>query len=67
MNMKKEYEIVKRNDDNYAVVEYRYMEQSINTKQVFVHEKRKECVEYLNKLKKVGKKNGIRKFINTSR
>lgn len=65
--MKKEYEIIKRNDDNYAVVEYRYMEQSINIKQVFVHEKRKECVEYLNKLKKVSKKNGHRKIINTSR
>ena len=54
--MKKEYEVVKRNDGNYAVVEYRYMEQSINTKQVFVHEKRKECIEYLNKLKKVSKR-----------
>lgn len=54
--MKKEYEIVKRNDDNYAVVEYRYMEQSINIKHIFVHEKRKECVEYLNNLKKVSRK-----------
>ena len=54
--MKKEYEVVKRDDNNYAVVEYRYMEQSTNIKQVFVHEKRKECVEYLNKLKKVSKK-----------
>lgn len=65
--MKKEYEIVKRNDDNYAVVEYRYMEQSINIRHIFVHEKRKECVEYLNKLKKVGRKNGHRKNTNTNR
>ena len=55
--MKKEYEVVKRDDNNYVVVEYRYMEQSINIKQVFVHEKRKECIEYLNNLKKVSKKN----------
>ncbi len=64
--MKKEYEIVKRNDDNYAVVEHRYMEQSINIKHIFVHEKRKECVEYLNNLKKVSRKNGHRKITNTN-
>lgn len=65
--MKKEYEIVKRDDGNCAVVEYRYIDQSINVKHIFVHEKRKECVEYLNNLKKVSKKNGHRKITNTSR
>jgi hypothetical protein len=47
---------LKENDDNYAVVEYRYMEKSINIKHIFVHEKRKECIEYLNNLKKVSKR-----------
>lgn len=55
--MKKEYEIVKRNDGLYAVCEYRYMDHSLNTKQVFVSSIRKECNEYMKELKK----DGIRK------
>lgn len=53
--MKLEYEIVKRNDGMYAICENRYMPQSINTKQVYVSESRKQCVQKLKEIKKVSK------------
>ena len=50
--MKLEYEIVKRNDGMFAVCEYRFMDHSINTKQIFVSNLKKECVEYLKAYRK---------------
>lgn len=49
--MKLEYEIVKRNDGMFAVCEYRWMDHSVNTKQIFVSGLKKECNEYLKMIK----------------
>lgn len=50
--IKYEYEIVKRNDGMYAVCEYRWMDHSVNTKQIFVGATKKECANYLKEVKK---------------
>lgn len=47
--MKYEYEIVKRDDGMYAVCEYRWGDQSVNIKQVYVDAYRKNCKKYLEK------------------
>lgn len=54
--MKLEYEIVKRNDGMFAVCEYRWMDHSVNTKQIFISSSRKECNEYLKVYRKEEKK-----------
>ena len=54
--MKLEYEIVKRNDGMFAVCEYRWMDHSLNTKQIFVSNLKKECIEYLKVYRKEEKK-----------
>lgn len=54
--MKLEYEIVKLNDGNYAVCEIRHMDHSMNTRHIYVNEKRKNCVEKLKEIKKRDKK-----------
>ena len=46
-DIKYEYEITKRNDGMFAVCEYRWMDHSVNTKQIFISSSRKECNEYL--------------------
>lgn len=51
--MKLEYEIVKRYDGMYAVCEYRWLNQSVNTRQVYVDYERKNCKKYLEELRKV--------------
>ncbi len=45
--MKYEYEIVKRNDGMYAVCEYRWGDHSLNVRQIFVSEKRKDCKQFM--------------------
>lgn len=50
--IKYEYEIVKRNDGMYAVCEYRWMDHSVNTKQIFVSSNRKECNEFLKSIER---------------
>ncbi len=52
--MKYEYEIVKRNDGLYAICEIRYMDHSINTKQIYINERKKNCIEKLKEIKKEG-------------
>ena len=49
--MKLEYEIVKRNDGMYVICEYRYLDHSINIKQIYVCSTRKECTEKLKQIK----------------
>jgi hypothetical protein len=49
--MKIKYEIVKRNDGRFAICEIRHMNQSINVKQIYVDDTRKNCVEMLKEMK----------------
>ena len=53
--MKLEHEILKRNDGNWAVCEYRWLDHSLNTKQIFVSGLKKECMEYLKEYRKKNK------------
>lgn len=50
--MEYEYEIVKRNDGMYAICEIRYMDHSINTKQIYVSNMKKDCIAKLKQIKK---------------
>ena len=56
MKINYEYEITKTNINDYAVCEYRWMEHSVNVKQLFRSDSRKECFEWLKEYKKNGNK-----------
>lgn len=47
--MKYKYSIVQRNDGLFAICELRFMEQSINIRQIYVGLTKKDCIEKLKK------------------
>lgn len=57
MKLKYEYEVIKTNNNDYAVCEYRWGDHSVNIKQIFKSDSRKECIEWLKEQKRLWKKN----------
>lgn len=57
MKLKYEYEVIKTNNNDYAVCEYRWGDNSVNIKQIFKSDSRKECIEWLKEQKRLWKKN----------